>query len=260
MKAHSFTSVLAGCVLGVAIALFGLNFWHSMNFSHDPDQHSLQLEALQKRLLHSESQSLQNTILINKLLHLIQIKLFEFESKQIEELTKQSRDEAIRIALILDKHPAPPMLDYDLDDKYKSKEALSNLVDDVFKYVDDKSNDIYSYGKDASSTSSSSSSSGESPDSEGMSDADSIRICSEWKVKYSVVVGVSWGDLPYDLQQRWISHSCDYHVQEDRERERASEAKGHADVDGSSSPESVKEPGGAFGQEEDRPTEGQKVY
>ena len=39
-----------------------------------------------------------------------------------------------------------------------------------------------------------------------------IAQCTEWKKLYSVIKGVSWGNLPYDLQKKWVKYSCDYHI------------------------------------------------
>ena len=48
-----------------------------------------------------------------------------------------------------------------------------------------------------------------------LTDAEATKMCMDWKTKYNVVVGASWGDLPYDLQQKWLSNSCDYHMKDD---------------------------------------------
>lgn len=45
-----------------------------------------------------------------------------------------------------------------------------------------------------------------------LSDADSLQQCLEWQKKYKVVVGVSWGTLPVDMQEQWIDYSCDFHI------------------------------------------------
>jgi hypothetical protein len=38
---------------------------------------------------------------------------------------------------------------------------------------------------------------------------DAQNRCLEMKEKYHVVVGQSWGDLTYPLQQEWLEYSCD---------------------------------------------------
>ncbi len=141
------------------------------------------------------------------MLHHIQIKLFQLEKSELEKLSKESRDEAVRIALQLSKYPAPPMPEFELDSKYKDGETLQDLIDDVFKNVDDKK-DIYGYSygsKDGSKNK-------KSYDMDTLTDTESTKLCNEWKSNYNVVVGVSWGNLPYDLQQKWLHYSCDYHL------------------------------------------------
>lgn len=34
------------------------------------------------------------------------------------------------------------------------------------------------------------------------------RSCFEWRDGYAVLVGVSWGKLPFDLQQKWELYNC----------------------------------------------------
>jgi len=45
---------------------------------------------------------------------------------------------------------------------------------------------------------------------DNLSDADARHICAEWKKEHNVVVGVSWGSLPFQLQQKWLQYACDY--------------------------------------------------
>jgi len=45
-----------------------------------------------------------------------------------------------------------------------------------------------------------------------LTDSESTKQCSEWRTDYSVIPGVSWGSLPFDLQKKWLEYSCDYHL------------------------------------------------
>jgi hypothetical protein len=36
--------------------------------------------------------------------------------------------------------------------------------------------------------------------------------CTDWKAEYSVEPGVSWGSLPFDLQEKWKAYDCDTYV------------------------------------------------
>lgn len=50
--------VLAACVIGIALGLFGLNFWHATNCTGGKTASELDkyVEALNRRLLQAESQ------------------------------------------------------------------------------------------------------------------------------------------------------------------------------------------------------------
>ena len=145
------------------------------------------------------------------MLHLVQVKLHQIEAKDVEELSALSQDEAVRLALLLAANPAPPMPEFEINSKYKDSEELADLIDDIFKNIDDKDSGTsskysYSYG-----SSSKDKDYDESKDTT-VTDAEAEKQCTEWKDKYSVVMGVSWGNLPYDLQQKWLHYSCDYHL------------------------------------------------
>ena len=136
---------------------------------------------------------------MSKIIDLVQIKLIKLEESELAELTKDSQDEAIRIALLLALNPAPPIPDFTLDDTYKENEKLADLTDDVFGKVSNGEEYYEDHYKDKIS----------------ISDTDALKQCVEWKEKYNVVIGVSWGDLPYDVQQKWLEYSCDYHLQKE---------------------------------------------
>lgn len=154
---------------------------------------------------------------MEKLLNSLQSRLVKLEIAELEEITKHSQDEAVRLALILSAQPAPPMPEFELDPKYLNNDKLADAIDDVFSKAGDKDDyneeerrkweefDDYDdkdklKKEDASEVANT------------MTDAEATTLCSDWKTKYSVVQGVSWGNLPYDLQQKWIKTSCDYHL------------------------------------------------
>lgn len=45
---------------------------------------------------------------------------------------------------------------------------------------------------------------------DNLSDADARHICNDWKKEHNVVPGVSWGSLPFQLQQKWLQYACDF--------------------------------------------------
>ena len=143
-------------------------------------------------------------------MHLVQVKLHQIEAKDVQELSEISQDEAVRLALLLAANPAPPMPEFEIDSKYKDSEELADLIDDIFKNVDDK--DSGSSAKYSYSYGSSKDQDYEESKDTTVTDAEAEKQCTEWKDKYSVVMGVSWGNLPYDLQQKWLHYSCDYHL------------------------------------------------
>ncbi len=97
------------------------------------------------------------------------------------------------------------MPDFEIEPSYKDPESLADVIDDVFQKYDDKKKDTYSYSYGSKGE-------GSSKDIDTVTDAEAMKLCTEWKKNYSVVTGVSWGNLPYDLQQKWLHYSCDYHL------------------------------------------------
>ena len=144
---------------------------------------------------------------MNKVIHTLEANLYRLEKKESEELNKLAKDEAIRISLYLNNHPAPPMPEFPISKDYEDAEKLADVVDDIFsKRLDDKNDalvDSKEYEKELEE------------EFETLTDAEALRVCGEWKEKYNVVIGVSWGNLPYDLQQKWLEYSCDYHLHDE---------------------------------------------
>jgi hypothetical protein len=136
---------------------------------------------------------------MDKVIHTLQSNLYKLEKKEYEELSRFSKDEAVRIALYLANHPAPPMPEFPLSKEYDDPEKLADAIDDVFgRAMDDKAMSEEVDNKEVEAPS--------------ITDAEAMKTCTEWKTKYNVAIGVSWGDLPYDLQQKWLEYSCDYHL------------------------------------------------
>ena len=146
---------------------------------------------------------------MDKLLNSLQHKLVKLEKSELDLLSKQSQDEAVKIALVLASQPAPPIPEFELDSKYHDAESIADLVDDVFGKVGN--GEGYSEGvfDDKEERK-------ESKHALAISDTEATKVCKEWKQKYEVVIGVSWGNLPFDLQQQWMEYSCDYHLAEEK--------------------------------------------
>lgn len=148
----------------------------------------------------------RSDILMNKVLATMQSNLLKLELSEYDQLSRESKDEAIRISLFLASHPAPPMPNFALDPQYTDAEKLADVIDDIFgKGAEDKSfkEDFMSEYMES-----------EKEPSVSLTDAEALKICGEWRDTYKVAIGHSWGDLPYDLQQKWLEYSCDYHMKE----------------------------------------------
>ena len=159
---------------------------------------------------------------MNKLIASMQANLYKLERIEYNELSLRANNEAVEIALLLAAHPAPPMPVFPLDSQYENAESLANAIDDLFSKDNPVDLDYYAAGNGDKN--------GKDP-SEGffmdggqdavgetapaITDTEAVATCTEWKTKYNVIVGASWGDLPYDLQQKWLEYSCDYHMKED---------------------------------------------
>jgi len=206
-KISNVMIIFIACVIGLGIGLFGINYWHATKCASDrsPDEMEDLIEALKRRLLQAESQIYKNELLMGKVIHSLQNNLLALEKKEFEELSQHSKDEAVKTALYLANHPAPPMPEFFMKSQYKDAEELADVIDDVFSKIaeDDKYLDKVTDKEDDKVV--------DTP-SMALTDAEAEKVCTEWKTKYNVIVGASWGDLPYDLQQKWLSYSCDYHM------------------------------------------------
>lgn len=200
--------VLAACVMGIALGLFGFNIWHTSRCSTGGEHEDMEeyIAAFNRRLLESESQVLRNEILMNKVLATMQSELLKVEDREYKELSSKSTDEAIRISLYLASHPAPPMPVFNLESQYMDAETLADAIDDVFATSGDPEFEFMKeYGSEFKE---------EFEEFNPLTDAEATKVCTELKEKYNVIIGVSWGDLPYDLQQTWVMNSCDFHLGE----------------------------------------------
>lgn len=142
---------------------------------------------------------------MNKVIKALESNLYKLEKKEYEELNQRSKDEAVKAALYLAGHPAPTFPDFPLEEEYDNNmEKVADLLDDVYSQIKDDDKMVASKED-----------TGDDKEEATITDAEAVKVCSEWKSKYNVVIGVSWGNLPYDLQQQWVEYSCDYHLQED---------------------------------------------
>eukprot|EP00607_Mallomonas_marina_P005171 CAMPEP_0182429608 /NCGR_PEP_ID=MMETSP1167-20130531/31558_1 /TAXON_ID=2988 /ORGANISM="Mallomonas Sp, Strain CCMP3275" /LENGTH=217 /DNA_ID=CAMNT_0024613537 /DNA_START=124 /DNA_END=777 /DNA_ORIENTATION=+ len=200
-------AALVASILGIGIGLLGLNFYHATRCTGS--QSSVEMEtyitSIEKRLLQAESQNIRNAIVMDKLVRAVQSRLVKIESVELKKIMKSSEDQAVKIALELAGQPAPPMPEFEIEEKYKDAETLADIVDDVLS--SSEGGIAYNEGSESENNKDK-----EYNDIPTVSDEVAKASCLEWKIKYEVITGVSWGKLPYDLQQKWMSYHCDQHV------------------------------------------------
>ena len=232
-------ALLTACILGVVVGLFGLNYWHASKCgvgARTPEEIEAYVAGIGRRILQSESLTIKNGLLLEKMLILLQSKLAKAEES---ELAKLSVSDAAKVVVALSGQPAPPMPEFDLDAQYEDAEKLADAIDEVlggsgdsgevekddfFSERGKNTDDKYTYKGESSSESSSSSSA--AAVSEALGGAEAARLCNDWKVKYSVVIGVSWGQLPFDLQKRWKKIDCDLHFRNEGDKMISSSSSG----------------------------------
>ena len=162
---------------------------------------------------------------MEKLLNSLQSRLVKLEASELVEITKRSQGEAVTIALKLLGQPAPPMPEFELDPQFKDADKLADAIDDAFgksggkdDYDEEERKSWDKYDDDETSADE------VKKTEDTITDAEAIKLCSDWRTKYSVVQGISWGNLPFDLQQKWLKYSCDYHLGTSADRGSASSA------------------------------------
>lgn len=142
------------------------------------------------------------------------------ESSEIDYLSIRSQEDSIKLNLELSKLSSPLHVSLGWDKKYENREVLADLIDETMRSYDETTVS----SKDASGNSGSIesdkqftennyySASANAVSSSDLSEEDTKKLCTEWQKTYSVVKGASWGYLPYDLQKKWVSYHCDYHI------------------------------------------------
>jgi hypothetical protein len=198
--------ILTSVVFVVGTFLFGINYWQSTRCGNSKTIEEMQtyIDSIQNRILHAESETLRNAFVMEKMIVALQNHLYKLETKELNDLSLLSQEESIKIQLSLASQPAPPFIEYELDPKYYDAELIADVIDSALSKDDDdnKKDDGNDFsGNDISSE-------------PIISDAEALKKCSLWKEQYSVIKGVSWGNLPFDLQNKWMQYQCDVHLVE----------------------------------------------
>ena len=87
------------------------------------------------------------------------------------------------------------------DDKWKGKSSSQGGQGGDVRGGDDWSGGASGRGAASSGTGSSM-----------ISVEEATKLCNEWHKKYNVVPNASWGDLPDDLQKKWVKINCDRYL------------------------------------------------
>lgn len=146
----------------------------------------------------------------------------QLESSEIDYLSIRSQEDSVKLNLELSKLSSPLHVSLDWDKKFDDREALADLIDETMRSYEETT----VTSKDAGGTKGNIevdkqftennyySASANSVSSSDLSEEDTKKLCTEWQKTYSVVKGASWGYLPYDLQKKWVTYHCDYHIAE----------------------------------------------
>ena len=144
---------------------------------------------------------------MEKLIHKLQRSLSHVEKSELNRLEELSQEESVKISLLLSSQPIPTMPDFQLDSKFNGMEGIADVVDDV---LGQSTTDLEKSAKDGDDNTYLGK---EKPVSGVLSDADALTQCTEWRDTYKVDIGLNWGTLPVELQEKWIETGCDYHLE-----------------------------------------------
>ena len=209
----STIGVLSCLLLLGAVALFCMNIYSHQECQHKTAEELEEyIQSINKRLLEAESENIKNSVLMDKVLHLVQTKLGNLEREELERMMSSSQDAAVKISLSLASQPAPPLPHFYIDPKYADAEKLADVVDTRFTEIFSEDSSSENAGLFDQRSSSELDDVGEG--TEAVNDEEAYKKCVEWRSKYNVILGESWGTLPYDLQTSWKTFGCDYHLTE----------------------------------------------
>lgn len=171
-------------------------------------------------------QNAKNVVLLRKVLKALEHKYIQLSDAEYKRMVKESEEESVRLALGIASQPPPPIPEFEMDDKILSEPSvMSTFIDDIMRDVEDM--EERGGNEDRASSYTGEGEEGgemlqddifkEEMDGEDEETAainamtpDEKKIeCSKLKDDYNVVIGVSWGNLPYNLQEYWRKLICD---------------------------------------------------
>jgi len=195
-----------GCLILIAIGIFGINYYNETRCASDRTEDELNSFSMNinRRILQAESETLKNNIYFNQALHILHSELYKLETSKIQEILKNGGEDSIKELLLLPKSNNLPK--YNFDSTYLDAEILADKIDEILKNIN--SDDELDRRANIGNSEVSNSKINEEEIYEILTSKEKEEKCIEWLKFYSVVKGVSWGDLPYDLQKKWV---CKYY-------------------------------------------------
>jgi hypothetical protein len=223
---------IGSVIILIGILIIGFNYWHAMKCveSNGLEDTNDYLLAMEKRILDVEYQAKIAQEQTHKLIRQLQERVVYLDEKKMQSIVEVSKDIAIRTALLLETQPTPPQTQYLVDDK--NTNGLENKWDDLFnegaktEYDDplwEEEGELEKYRQAEAnfeefdddfekSQKNFREESIETFKKEKLNPEKQLEECKGWKEKYGVVIGVSWGELPDELQLRWKECECDYYL------------------------------------------------
>jgi hypothetical protein len=152
-------------------------------------------------------------------------KYIQLSDAEYKRLVKDSDEESVRLALGIAAQPPPPIPEFEIDDKILNGEpsVMATFIDDIIGNLEDFGEggnkdlgDVYPNRGDGvgdvlqDDVFKESAEMDQETEAINAMTADEKKIeCSKLKEEYHVVIGVSWGNLPYNLQDYWRKLICD---------------------------------------------------
>mmetsp|Transcript_11963 Transcript_11963/g.23732 ORF Transcript_11963/g.23732 Transcript_11963/m.23732 type:complete len:227 (-) Transcript_11963:152-832(-) len=210
---------------------------------------TLKRQALEKRLLTLEQETLQNNLLFEKFIRRLDDQFEITKGVDLTAIKNAAHFGAQSVSALLAEENAPPMPSF--SELYSDPSTLNDALDGSMGGLDDqfgyRGDDRYgggggggSGGKEPGSMELAddkvdmygdpnkewkddfSGGSGAEKDDWKSNEAELTKdtvaediarpACNDWKAEYGVEPGVSWGSLPLDLQGKWQAYDCDTYV------------------------------------------------
>jgi len=218
-------------LLGLAVILVMVNVKHSMlcgvGEGESPAEAALNRQALEKRLVALEEETIQNNIIFESFVRRLDEQYHITEGISLGDLKSSAKTAAMSISARLAEEAAPPMPSFaslyedpnkladdinlamgEIDDyAYGYKDMRENTFDDFANAAYDGGqeaklvDDVYSQGNEFDMNA--------PPAEPAIPEAEAKLKCNEWLQTYGVTPGISWGSRPYDMQNQWRIYECD---------------------------------------------------